>query len=164
MTPFAKVYDAFLEKMEADEAFFDYFNLNEAASLILARERARTYLKESIAVILRRCESDAAFDDYDEELEEFGFDLTPDEIDMLACLMYEQEYRRQLSKTKALRMQHVPTSLQVFSPANERKTILATYQALHEENLTMLDNYCAKDRTTHKSKAIDYAAYADDES
>lgn len=164
MTPFAKVYNAFLEKMEADEAFFDYFNLNEAASLTLARERARTYLKESIAVILRRCESDVAFDDFDEELEAFGFDLTLDEIDMLASLMYEQEYRRQISKTKALRMQHVPTSLQVFSPANERKTILAVYQALHEENLTMLDNYCAKDRTTRKHKAIDYAAYAEDES
>lgn len=163
MTSFSEVYDAFFEKMEADEDFFNYFDLNEAEAMALAHDRAHTYLKESIAIVLRRCEADVAFDDFDDEIEQFNVDLTLVEIDLLASLMFEQEYRRQLSKLKALKMQHVPTTLQVFSPANERKTMLSAFAYLQDSNATMLDNYAAKDRGTYKYKAIDYDSYAEDE-
>ena len=61
---------------------------------------------------------------------------------------------------KCLSAQDLPTSLQVFSPANERASIRALVKDIHEENMTMLDNYMAKDRSTRKRKTIDYDTYA----
>lgn len=86
--------------------------------------------------------------------------LTYDEIDMLAHLMLEQHFKREFGKLKAFSAQDLPTSLQVFSPANERASIRALVKDIHEENMTMLDNYMAKDRSTRKRKTIDYDTYA----
>ena len=58
---------------------------------LLARDRAHTYLKEAVSILVRKVgtdDSDFSFSDYDDELEEFNVDLTDDEVDMLACLMY----------------------------------------------------------------------------
>lgn len=161
MTSFSDIYDKFFEKMEADENFFNYFNLDEEQAMSLARSRAHTYLLESISVIIRKYDYDAVsnFESYDDDLEIFNEDLTLDEVDMLAALMYEQEYKRQFSKLKAFEIQHIPNTLQVFSPANERKTVQAMISYIHEENMTMLDNYVAKNRTTRQLKTIDYDAY-----
>ena len=52
------------------------------------------------------------------------------------------------------------SELEVFSPANERTSIRALVKDIHEENMTMLDNYMAKDRSTRKRKTIDYDTYA----
>ena len=122
----------------------------------------KSYLMESLSVITRNIEpeEDFSFDDYDSELEEFNSDLTFDEIDMLAHLMLEQHFKREFGKLKAFSAQDLPTSLQVFSPANERTSIRALVKAIHEENMTMLDNYMAKDRSTRKRKTIDYDTYA----
>lgn len=158
-TEFETVYQAFYEKLEADADFFNYFHLDEYEAMELAQERAKTYLKESIARIMRSCVVGVDFGDYDEDAGCFNFDLRLDEVDMLANLMYEQEYRRQFSKLKAFKMNHVPTSLQVFSPANERKTLLAIYERIREDNVTMLDNYQSKDRESHQWAGIDYSAY-----
>lgn len=166
MTSFFKVYNAFFEKMEADENFFNYFDLSENQVMALARDRAHTYLKEAVSILVRKVgtdDSDFSFSDYDDELEEFNVDLTDDEVDMLACLMYEQEYKRQFSKLKMLAFQHVPSSLQVFSPSNERKTIQALYERIHEDIVTMIDNYMSKDRLTHKRKSLDYSEFSSDD-
>ena len=40
------------------------------------------------------------------------------------------------------------------------KSIRALVKDIHEENMTMLDNYMAKDRSTRKRKTIDYDTYA----
>lgn len=166
MTSFQVVYDAFYNKMEEDADFFNYFDLTEQQAMTLAAERAHNYLMEAIAVIDLKVEADetADFDDYDDEIWAFNWDLTRVEIDLLACLMYEQEYKRQYSKLKAFEMQHVPSTLQVFSPANERKTIKSVLDGIHEENMTKIDNYIARDRTTKKFKTLDYNSMSEDDS
>nr|DAG64130.1 MAG TPA: hypothetical protein [Caudoviricetes sp.]DAM63814.1 MAG TPA: hypothetical protein [Caudoviricetes sp.] len=165
MTAFSDVYDAFFNKMEEDSDFFDYFNLTRSQAMEVAKERAHSYLKEAIAVIERRMEVDdtADFMDCDDETARFNWDLSIDEIDMLASFMYEQYFKRQYSKLKAFDMQHVPSTLQVFSPANERKTVRNMLSDMHEENMTMLDNYMAKDRATRKFKTLDYDDLSSDD-
>lgn len=168
MTAFSDVYDKFYELIETDSNFFQYFDLTENEVRDLVHDRAKSYLMESLSVVARiiEPEDDFSFEDYDSELEEFNYDLTYDEIDMLAHLMYEQHYKREFGKLKAFGAQDLPTSLQVFSPANERTSIRALVKDIHEENMTMLDNYMAKDRTSRKRKTIDYdtyASYSDDE-
>ena len=162
MTAFSDVYDKFYELVETDSNFFQYFDLTENEVRYLVHDRAKSYLMESLSVITRNIESeeDFSFDDYDSELEEFNSDLTFDEIDMLAHLMLEQHFKREFGKLKAFSAQDLPTSLQVFSPANERTSIRALVKDIHEENMTMLDNYMAKDRSTRKRKTIDYDTYA----
>ena len=162
MTAFSQVYDKFYELVETDSNFFQYFDLNENEVRDLVHDRAKSYLRESLSVITRNIEpeEDFSFDDYDSELEEFNSDLTFDEIDMLAHLMLEQHFKREFGKLKAFSAQDLPTSLQVFSPANERTSIRALVKDIHEENMTMLDNYMAKDRSTRKRKTIDYDTYA----
>ena len=162
MTAFSEIYDKFYELVETDSNFFQYFDLTENEVQDLVHERAKSYLMESLSVITRNIEpeEDFSFDDYDSELEEFNSDLTFDEIDMLAHLMLEQHFKREFGKLKAFSAQDLPTSLQVFSPANERTSIRALVKDIHEENMTMLDNYMAKDRSTRKRKTIDYDTYA----
>ena len=162
MTAFSEIYDKFYELVETDSNFFQYFDLTENEVQDLVHDRAKSYLMESLSVITRNIEpeEDFSFDDYDSELEEFNSDLTFDEIDMLAHLMLEQHFKREFGKLKAFSAQDLPTSLQVFSPANERTSIRALVKDIHEENMTMLDNYMAKDRSTRKRKTIDYDIYA----
>ena len=162
MTAFSEIYDKFYELVETDSNFFQYFDLTENEVQDLVHDRAKSYLMESLSVITRNNEpeEDFSFDDYDSELEEFNSDLTFDEIDMLAHLMLEQHFKREFGKLKAFSAQDLPTSLQVFSPANERTSIRALVKDIHEENMTMLDNYMAKDRSTRKRKTIDYDTYA----
>jgi hypothetical protein len=162
VTAFSDVYDKFYELVETDSNFFQYFDLTENKVRDLVHDRAKSYLMESLSVITRNIEpeEDFSFDDYDSELEEFNSDLTFDEIDMLAHLMLEQHFKREFGKLKAFSAQDLPTSLQVFSPANERTSIRALVKDIHEENMTMLDNYMAKDRSTRKRKTIDYDTYA----
>ena len=162
MTAFSEIYDKFYELVETDSNFFQYFDLSENEVRDLVHDREKSYLMESLSVITRNIEpeEDFSFDDYDSELEEFNSDLTFDEIDMLAHLMLEQHFKREFGKLKAFSAQDLPTSLQVFSPANERTSIRALVKDIHEENMTMLDNYMAKDRSTRKRKTIDYDTYA----
>ena len=61
-------------------------------------------------------------------------------------------------------MQHVPSTLQVFSPANERKTVKALIEDIHAENMTMLDDYLSKDRATRKFKTLEYDSLSEDDS
>lgn len=162
MTAFSDVYDKFYELVETDSSFFQYFDLTENEVRDLVHTRGKSYLMESLSVITRNVEpeEDFSFDDYDLELEEFNSDLTDDEIDMLAHLMLEQHYKRGFGKLTTFAAQDLPTSLQVFSPANERTSYRALVKDIHEENMTMLDNYMAKDRSTRKRKTIDYDTYA----
>lgn len=162
MTAFSEIYDKFYELVETDSNFFQYFDLSENEVRNLVHDSAKSYLMESLSVIFRNIEPEEnfSFDDYDSELEEFNSDLTYDEIDMLAHLMLEQHFKREFGKLKAFSAQDLPTSLQVFSPANERASIRALVKDIHEENMTMLDNYMAKDRSTRKRKTIDYDTYA----
>lgn len=163
MTSFDDVYEAFFSKMEEDDTFFDYFDLSKEQSMALAKDRALSYLKESIAIILRRCGADEAFMSVDYDMEEFEEDLDINQIDILASLMFEQNYKRQYSKVKAFGMQFVPSTLQAFSPANDRKTLQETMNRIHEDNLTMLDNYMSIEPGSYASRTIDYDSYADEE-
>lgn len=162
-TAFSKVYDAFDAKMETDKDFYNYLGLDDNQSLELAHERAHDYIIESVARLCRECDSDVNFSDYDEDLKRFNIDLTFDEIDMIANLMYECNYKREFSRLKAFEVNYTPSDLNVFSPSNSRKSFIEMYQQIRKENSLMLDRYQAKNRTDHSRKTIDYSAYSDDE-
>ena len=53
MTAFSEIYDKFYELVETDSNFFQYFDLNENEVRNLVHDRAKSYLMESLSVILR---------------------------------------------------------------------------------------------------------------
>lgn len=169
-TPCSKVYDVFFDLIEEDRDFFNYYEATDEESYMLALQRAQALLRDAAIRLNMECEADVDFTDtYTEgegrkQEEYFTADLNATEIDLLANLMYEGYLKRDISKLRAFQHQYTPSDLQVFSPANDRKTFMAMYNTVVEENKTKLDRYSRKDRDTGKSRSIDYTSYETEES
>ena len=87
-TPYSDFYDRFFKKIEEDPEFFDYYNLTPDESMALAKERAKTYLQESLAKLTLDSTNDVDFNDYDDMLETVTLYCTKTEIDIIANLMF----------------------------------------------------------------------------
>ncbi|KAF6626950.1 hypothetical protein H6F38_23115 [Paenibacillus sp. EKM208P] len=157
-TPASKIINSFLRKIEKDIDFFTYKNVSDEESMDIANDRAEEYLKESISRLLLAIVPDISFE-YDEDSKEFKDDLTNIEIDILSSLMREKHYERDFSLLKAFQIQFSPKDLQVFSPANERKTFMDMYYGMVKDNNMQLNHYQSRDRISGKLKSIDYSEY-----
>lgn len=161
-TPWQNITDQFFDMIEENVDFFNYYNLSDGESMYLASQRARSMLKEAITRMSLECDSDIDFTDYyEDESGEMYFteDLTRTEEHLLASLTYEAFLRRDIAKLRAFSHKYTPTDLQVFSPANDRKTFMQMYADLCQENRLLLDRYKSKDRITGEMKQVDYASY-----
>lgn len=158
-TPFSKVYSKFLDKVEKDTEFFNYYNLSKEESMDIAIERSKAFLEEAVADLTFKCTPDIDFNDYDDIIDEFKEDLTRNEINLLANLMFEKYVSRDVALLKTFMLNFTPTDIQVFSPANERKSFMSMYSQLQADNNIMIDNYISKDRLTGKKKGIQYSNY-----
>lgn len=165
-TPWSDVYDSFFDLIEEDSTFFNYYNATDEESFNLACERAHSLLNGAIQRMYRECELEPDFflssEDENGKLV-FETDLTSIEIDLLANLMFEAYLKRDVAKLRAFSQQYTPTDLQVFSPANDRKTFMEMYSVVCEENKTALDRYKSKNRETGATRGIDYASYDEEE-
>ncbi|MDR6779347.1 MULTISPECIES: hypothetical protein [Paenibacillus] len=160
-TPFSSLQTAFFNKIEKDLDFFTYNNVTEEEAMEIALSRSREYLKESLAKLKISCSSDISFD-YDDNENLLVDDLTPTEIDLVANIMREKYYEKDMSLLKAFQVRFSTKDLQVFSPANERKTFMDMYYGIIEENNKMISQYASRDRMTGKLKSIDFSKYVND--
>lgn len=154
------IYERFFKKIEKDADFFVYYNISNDEAMELAKERAKSYLIESIVKLTLNCTPDIDFNDYDESAELFNEVLTNTEIDLLANLMREQYHERDLSSLKAFEIKLSPKDFNVFSPANERKTFMDMFKDIQGENRKLISQYTSRDRITGKKKIIDYSQYS----
>lgn len=164
-TPWKNITDKFFDMIEEDADFFNYYNLSDGESMELALQRAKSMLKEAITRISFECDSGVDFNDYyegdDGELY-FTADITQNEENLLASLTYESFLRRDIAKLRAFSHKYTPSDLQVFSPANDRRTFMQMYDQICQENRLLLDRYKSKDRLTGAMKQIDYESYEDE--
>ena len=167
-TSFTVPIQAFFRRIERDKKFFDYYNVDATEAMALASEQAYGYLVESISQIVMNCSPDVDFTNYTVSTDTngndtgtFNFDLTNNEVNLLAQLMYERYFNRDFVKLRAFKLQFSPSDLNVFSPANERRTFIDMYNKVKSESQSMLDNYASRDRLTNKLKSIDYSKYFD---
>lgn len=161
-TPWNDIHAIFFDLIEEDGGFFSYYNANDEESLALARQRAESMLREAALYAALECDGTVDFSAFSKNEHgemEFAADLTEIEKSLLANLQYEMYLRRDLAKLRAFSHSFTPTDLQVFSPANDRKSFVAMYERVCEENRQKLDRYKSKDRFSHSAKTIDYAAY-----
>lgn len=166
-TAWSDINNVFFDLIEEDAGFFHYYNATDEESYTLAVQRANSMLRDAAIRVSMECDSGTVFSDFyqDEESGEMYFtaDLNQSEIDLLANLQYEAYLKRDVAKLRVFSHQYTPSDLQVFSPANDRKTFMAMYEQIQEENKNRLDRYKSRDRMTGEVKAIDYSSYDTEE-
>ena len=159
MTTYEELYTPFFNRIEKDATFFSYYNLTEAEALEIAKSRTKNYLNEAITIWERNCTLDIEII-LDDELEGISADLTHNEINLVADLMYEVYISRDIVTLKSMVNALTSTDLKMLhSPANERKTFMDMYNTLKSNNEVAMSNYNGRDRITGKRKVIDYAQY-----
>ena len=159
-----EVIQCFFDKLEADDEFFAYYGVDEGEALALARERARSYLKEAVVYFRRFAVVDFSFamtesDDGDLFFEE---EITDDEVDLLTEIMLLKYYERGLAKLKPKINMFSSTDLKALHSANERSTFIEMLRSVRENVDTMLSQYVARDRLTGGVKLVDHAVPEDD--
>lgn len=161
MTSYEQLYVPFFNKIEEDAKFFSYYNLTTNEALEIAQKRAKNYLNEAVSILKRNCSLD--FDlVLDDEMEMISEDLTRDEINLLADLMYEVYISRDIATLKSMVNALTSTDLKMLhSPANERKTFMDMYSTLKYNNEVAMSQYNGRDRKTGKLKLINYSQYED---
>ena len=150
------IYVAFFDKIEEDENFFRYFDVTEEQAMELARERARTYLREACSYLRRYVTLDFVLSTQkDENGEHFVEALTDDEIFLLADIMLLIYFERGLAKLKPKLNTFSATELKLLhSPANERQTYVNMIDAQRDRVDYLIADYYAKDRLTGAAKMI----------
>ena len=159
MTTYEELYTPFFNRIEKDATFFSYYNLTEEEALEIAKSRTKNYLSEAITIWERNCTLDIEIV-LDDELEEISANLTHNEINLIADLMYEVYISRDIVTLKSMVNALTSTDLKMLhSPANERKTFMDMYNTLKSNNEVAMSNYNGRNRLTGKRKVIDYAQY-----
>lgn len=159
MTSYEQLYVPFFNRIEEDAKFFSYYNLTAEEALEIAQKRAKNYLNEAVSILKRNCTLD--FDlVLNDEKEMISEDLTSDEINLLADLMYEVYISRDIATLKSMVNALTSTDLKMLhSPTNERKTFMDMYNTLKYNNEVAMSQYNGRDRKTGKRKVIDYSQY-----
>lgn len=162
MTFKGTIYDLFLRKIELDKDFFNYYKLAEPEAIELISKRCVNYYGEAITRFLYLTESpmdmfkEVKYVDTAKGIDEMVIDtdLSVMEIDLIASLMREIHYERDVAKLKAMMLKFTPKDLNVFSPANERKSFMDMFEYVQKENRKMIDVYNSRDRETGKRKQL----------
>lgn len=146
----------FFDKVETDSDFFDYYGVQEDEALQLATERARSYLREAIVYLYRETELD--FDlglVHDGAQYQFAEEITENEVDLLAEIMYLRHLERGLAKlTPKINVLSSSDLKVLHSPANERSSYVAMIDQARNNVVAMVSKYVAVDRLTGKRKLM----------
>lgn len=151
-TPLEKIYDRFIKKIKNDEDFFDYKDLSEDEVKSIIGDHLIELFTQAIEEIYDNGNPDVNLYDINKEKEEFNFELTHLEISLIVNLMYQKYIEEDRVKLKALQFFFRSDELNVFSPANERKTFEDMLDKIISENKRRMSSYFARDRITGKIK------------
>ena len=155
-TPFDDINVIFYDFVEKDHDFFDYYDLSPVEAMNLAEARADSCLTQAATKLSIENETDVNFADYDATDRVFSADFTQEEKYLLARLQYQQYLYRDFATLRAQSTLFTTAEQTVFSPANERKTFVAMYQLLCDENRNLVNAYLWKDRLSRGRKSLTY--------
>ena len=158
-TEWSDIYQLFFDEIQKDPDFFMYNNVDPTEALEIATSRAKGYLIESVSELILSCTPDIDFTDFNATTESFTPTLTFTEKDILAKLMFKKFLDKDMVLLKALSNSLSPKDMNVFSPANERRTFTDMLKILENKNTKMIKSYASRDRLTNKLKQINYASY-----
>ena len=116
-TSFDYLFERFYRRIEKDEDFFNYYNVDIAEAVQLAHERAKGCLIDALDRLSSTSNLQVDFSDYDEEIETLGFKTTTKENKLIVDLMFQVYMERDLPLLHPFKINLTPSDLSVFSPA-----------------------------------------------
>lgn len=152
-----EVYTAFFDKIEQDTSFFAYFELTEEQALAVAKERARSYLREACSYLRRNVPLDftLSIETGENGEEHFSELLTDDEVELLSEIMVLPYFERGLAKLMPKLNTFSASELKLLhSPANERQSYLELINNQRQRVNYLIADYYSKDRITGAEKMI----------
>ena len=162
-TDFSTIIKRFYNRIEKDEKFFNYYNVNIDEAIQIATQRATNYLIESLDDLSMVGNLQVDFSDYDEEIQEINFKLLPKEINLIVEMMFLKYMKRDETLLHAMEINFTPSDLSVFSPANERTSYRNFIKELSDAVEIKIDDYKNRDRMTNALKqTINYSEYSED--
>ncbi|WP_137743255.1 hypothetical protein [Robertmurraya siralis] len=153
-TEYRVIFDKFIKKLKGDNSFFDYKDLSEEEINEIVHEHLLSLLNRSIDKIYSFGSPDIDFYDKDDENQVFNAVLIPQEISLLSELMYFLYLEEDKNKLKSLGIFFRTSEINVFSPANERKSYLDMIDKEESRILNLLSNYLSRDRETWTFKSV----------
>ena len=148
MTAFEDVKNAFYNYIENDVDFFSYFELDEDECMEVAGQRAGVLLNEAISYLSRKLIVENIFSTANTLKERFSEELTDAEINLLVKTMFLMYLQRDLTKLRTFHGVMTSSDLNMYSPANERKTFVDMVQKYEEDLKVEISEYQMRDRTT----------------
>lgn len=144
----------FIKKLKNDDDFFNYSGLDDAEIEELVTEHLNSLIDRAVGFIYKFGNPDINLYDKDDEQQQFNVDLVNQEIDLLADLMYFSYVEEERNKIRAFSLTFRSNELNVFSPANERRTVLEVIEKLERTAINSVQNYFSRDRHTWRYKSI----------
>lgn len=158
MTAFSDVIAAFYHYIENDVDFFHYFELDEEECMEVAGQRAEVLLNEAISYLCRKLVVESVFSNVvDVVVEENGRQLTYKafaeklnnmEINLVVKAMFLCYLQRDLTVLRTFHGVMTSSDLNMYSPANERKTFVDMVQKYEEDLKIEISDYQLYDRQT----------------
>ena len=162
-TDFSTILNRFYNRIEKDEKFFNYYNIDVNEAIQIATQRATNYLIESLDDLSMVGNLQVDFSDYDEEIQKINFKLLPKEINLIVEMMFLKYMKRDEALLHAMEINFTPSDLSVFSPANERNSYRNFIRELTDAIEIKIDDYKNRDRFTNALKqTINYSEYSED--
>lgn len=162
-TDFSTILNRFYNRIEKDEKFFNYYNINVNEAVQIATQRATNYLIESLDDLSMVGNLQVDFSDYDEEIQEINFKLLPKEINLIVEMMFLKYMKRDEALLHAMEINFTPSDLSTFSLANERNSHRNFIKELADSIEIKIDDYKNRDRFTNALKqTINYSEYSED--
>lgn len=146
MTAFEDVINAFYHYIENDVDFFDYFNLDEEECMEVAGQRAEVLLKEATSYLCNILVVENVYSTTDGDA--FTEMLTNVEINLLVKAMFLCYLNRDLTMLRTFHGVMTSSDLNMYSPANERKTFVDMVEKYEDELRIEISEYQMRDRTT----------------
>mgnify|MGYP007025974474 CR=1 FL=1 len=149
MTPYENVTDKFIRKIKQDKEYFCVNGVTEEHLLEIINRRSVELLDDSVNELqpMISIAQDVDFLDKDDDMEEFNFNLTRIEEDLISDMMVVKYFDEALVKLKAMQ-KYLGDDIKVFSPANERKTFKEMVEFKRQLFNNKLGNYNTRNRET----------------
>lgn len=129
-TPYNSIYESFLQKVQ-DYSFVS-FSQDELETELAG------YLKNAIPKF-RRCKVNLS--SRDEVAKQFTFDLTAEEIEILANMMVVEYLKPKVVSTENLKQTLSDKDFKMYSQANHIKELLSLYKIMKSEVEKMIVDY-----------------------
>lgn len=145
-TAFSDVIQAFYHYIEQDVDFFSYFELDEEDSMEVAGQRAEVLLKEATSYLCNILVVENVYSTADGDA--FTEMLTNVEINLLVKAMFLCYLKRDLTTLRTFHGVMTSSDLNMYSPANERKTFVDMVEKFEDELRIEISEYQMRDRIT----------------